>query len=201
MLEGIVGDTPCWSRSSYLKSESRQFRVTTITSHKQRELDLKTAEEKRSLQAFSVLDHQDSAPGSLLSNTLCHWHAELAPLVLTSLLAHIHRVELLTSGVHLQTQSYFYGSMIQTELYTVHLRMILYTISWGNEMCEPIFFWMFLWGCFWRTRFHFAMWLGCLDLTIPLPSFLSLAHQWVNIHVVSCPFQYVNLTQKTLTKR
>lgn len=47
MLEGIVGDTPCWSRSSYLKSESRQFRVTTITSHKQRGLDLKTAEEKK----------------------------------------------------------------------------------------------------------------------------------------------------------
>lgn len=73
MLEGIVGDRPCClSRSSYLKSESRQFRVTTITSHKQQGLDLKTAEEKRSLQAFSVLDHQDSAPGSLLSNTLCH---------------------------------------------------------------------------------------------------------------------------------
>lgn len=47
MLEGIVGDTPCWSRSSYLKSESRQFRVTTITSHKQRGVDLKTAEEKK----------------------------------------------------------------------------------------------------------------------------------------------------------
>lgn len=52
-----------------------------------------------------------------------------------------------------------------------------------------------------RTRFHFAMWQGCLDLTIPLPSFRSLARQWVNIHVVSCPFQYVGLTQKTLTKR
>lgn len=63
-----------------------------------------------------------------------------------------------------------------------HPWVILRAISWGNEICKPVFFWIFFLRLFWRSRFHFAVWLGCLDLSVPLPSFLNPGITGVCLH-------------------